>query len=289
MGKSVEGQSVEAPDKGDAIESTSMLSQTARRYPVASYFVLTFAISWAAALLVAAPRLIRGQPLSTLTGILMFPAMLFGPSLSGILLARIVDGPAGLRSLFARIFSPKIPARWFAALLLPPAIVLTVLFLLKTFVSSAYTPNRFYIGILFGIPAGVLEEIGWTGYAFPKMRSVSDSFFPAIALGLLWSLWHLPVINFLGAVVPHGAYWLPFFLAFGLAMTAMRVLIGWMYASTNSVLLAQMMHISSTGSLVIFSPPVTAGQEAGWYAIYGAALWVVVCVAVGVAGKRLAR
>jgi hypothetical protein len=42
-------------------------------------------------------------------------------------------------------------------------------------------------------------------------------------LGLLWSAWHLPVIDYLGVATPHGEYWLPFFLAFALAMTAMRV------------------------------------------------------------------
>ena len=54
-----------------------------------------------------------------------------------------------------------------------------------------------------------------------------------------------------------------------LAMTAMRVLIAWIYTNTKSVLLAQLMHVSSTGSLVLFSAArVTALQEAMWYALY---------------------
>ncbi len=239
-----------------------------RRHPVAAYFAMTFAISWTGAFLVAAPYLFRHESLPKLAGILMFPAMLFGPSLSGIVLTRVVDGPRGLRDLFSRMFSARVPARWYLLLLLPPALVLTVLLLLEAFVSPAYSPNLFLIGILFGIPAGLLEEIGWTGYAFPKMRSPANGLKPAILLGLLWSLWHLPVINFLGSAVPHGAYWLHFFFAFATAMTAIRVFIAWLYTNTKSVLLAQLMHISSTGSLVIFSPQVTAGQEAAWYATY---------------------
>src|ERR1700757_3584116 len=258
-----------------------------RRYPVATYFALTFLISWTGALAVAAPHLIRLQPLPQMTGILMFPVMLLGPSFAGVVLTRIVDGKSGLRVLFSKMFGAWVPPRWYTALLLPPALVLTVLFLLERFVSPVYAPNHFFIGILFGIPAGFLEEIGWMGYAFPKMRSESDGLVPSILLGLLWALWHLPVINYLGTATPHGEYWLTFFLAFTLAMTAMRVLIAWIYSNTKSVLLAQLMHVSSTGSLVIFSAArVTAAQEATWYALYGIVLWGTVGIVVKIFGIR---
>ena len=261
-----------------------------RRYPVVAYFALTFLISWTGALAVAAPHLIRHQPLPKMTGILMFPVMLLGPSLAGIVLTRIVDGKSGLRALFSQMFRARVPPGWYAVLFIPPVLVLTVLLLLQRFVSPVYAPNRFFMGILFGIPAGFLEEIGWMGYAFPKMRSQSNGLTPSILLGLFWALWHLPVINYLGTATPHGVYWLPFFLAFSLAMTAMRVLIAWIYTNTESVLLAQLMHVSSTGSLVIFSAArVTAVQEAMWYALYGTVLWAAVGIVVKTFGRRLGR
>jgi uncharacterized protein len=259
-----------------------------RRYPVAAYFALTFLISWIGALAVAAPHLIRHQPLPKMTGILMFPAMLLGPGLAGIALTRIVDGKNGLRNLFRQMFRTWVPPRWYLALLIPPVLVLSVLLFLQRFVSPLYTPNLFWIGVLFGIPAGFLEEIGWTGYAFPKMRSKSNGLASSILLGLLWSLWHIPVINYLGTATPHGVYWLPFFLAFSLAMTAMRVLIAWIYTNTKSVWLAQLMHVSSTGSLVIFSAArANAAQEAMWYALYGTVLWVAVGIVVKTFGRGL--
>jgi len=117
---------------------------------------------------------------------------------------------------------------------------------MKTFVSPVFAPNRFLIGISFGFVAGFFEEIGWMGYAFPKMRRGENIIAPAILLGLLWGTWHIPVIDYLGTSTPHGAYWFPFFLAFAAAMSAMRVLIAWVYSHTNSVLLAQLLHASST-------------------------------------------
>jgi uncharacterized protein len=261
-----------------------------RRYPVVTYFALTFLISWTGALAVAAPHLIRDEPLPKMTGILMFPVMLLGPSFAGVVLTRIVDGKSGLRVLLSQMFRAWVPLRWYTALLLPPVLVLTVLLILERFVSPVYAPNRFFTGILFGIPAGFLEEIGWMGYAFPKMRSQSNGLVPSILLGLLWALWHLPVINYLGTATPHGAYWLPFFLAFSLAMTGMRVLIAWIYTNTESVLLVQLMHVSSTGSLVLFSAArVTAAQEAMWYAFYGATLWIAVGIVLKTFGRRLGR
>jgi|SRR5271165_6736141 len=258
------------------------------RHPVAAYFAPTFLISWMGALLVAAPHLMRHEPLPKITGILMFPAMLLGPSLTGIVLTSVMDGRKGVRSLFSSMFQWRLPVNWYAALFIPPALVLTVLFGLKTFVSPSYAPNFFLLGILFGVPAGYLEEIGWMGYAFPKMRLQSSPLGASILLGLLWSIWHLPVIDYLGTATPHGAYWLPFFLVFTAAMTAMRVLICWIYSNTKSLLLAQLMHISSTGSLVIFSAPrLTGGQEVMWYGLYAIALWVTIAVVVNIFGKRL--
>jgi membrane protease YdiL (CAAX protease family) len=257
------------------------LANVIRRHPVAAYFALTFSISWMGALALAAPYMLRDVAVPQMAGLMTFPIMLIGPCCAGIGLTWFLDGRAGLRDLSRRARRASV-GRWYAVLLIPPALVLTVLLILKTLVSPLFSPNNFVIGVSFGVIAGFFEEIGWMGYAYPRMRAALSPLRAALLLGILWSAWHIPAIDYLGTATPHGSYWLPFFLAFAAAMAAMRVLIAWVYLNTESVLLAQLLHASSTGSLVVFSPAhVAASQEALWYAIYACALWAVVVAISG--------
>lgn len=271
-----------ASDKGCNVNMYSRDSTSQcfiRRQPTAAYFLLTFVLSWSGALAVASPYLLRNEEVPKFTGLLMFPAMLIGPSIAGILLTAITEGASGIRELFRKMLHIRVPGHWYAWLAIPPALVLTVLLLLRTLISRAFSPNHFFLGAAFGIPAGILEEIGWTGFAFPRMQLRFGVLVGAIYLGLLWSLWHLPVIAFLGAASKHGSDVLLFFLAFAVAMSAIRVLISLLYVGTRSLSMAQLMHISSTAALVVSGPfQLSAGQEAFWYFAYGLALWIVVAI-----------
>jgi hypothetical protein len=116
-----------------------------KRHPIVAYFVLTFTISWLGALAVAAPSLLRGESLPQMTGILMFPAMLLGPSVSGIFLTVLLEGKKGLREMFSRMSPSSVQGRWWTALLIPPMMVLTVLVLMAAFVSpvqAEFLPHR---------------------------------------------------------------------------------------------------------------------------------------------------
>src|SRR5215469_14542885 len=106
--------------EGNRLVSTIVmkLMRVLGRRPVTSYFLLTFAISWSAAFAVVAPKLLHGEPIPKFSGILMFPAMLLGPVVSSLLLTRLTDGRAGIRTLFSSMVRMRV-GFWYAILLLP--------------------------------------------------------------------------------------------------------------------------------------------------------------------------
>ena len=123
----------------------------------------------------------------------------------------------------------------------------------------------------------------------PKLRLKQNFIKSSVILGFFWGLWHFPVIDFLGAASPHGMYLLPFFIAFIAILTAMRVLIAWVYSNTNSILLAQFMHAVSTGCLAMLGPaPLSPAQETLWYSLYAVILWITVFIIFRVKDKKKA-
>jgi membrane protease YdiL (CAAX protease family) len=150
------------------------------RHPVATYFALTFAISWGGVLIVVGPGGFPGTPeqLETLLPIAVL-AMIAGPSVAGILLTGLIDGKTGLREFLSRLLRWRVDARWYvAALLIAPVLMMAVLLALSLF-SRTFLPGIFVsddkatlvlVGLAIALAAGFFEELGWTGFAIPRLR-----------------------------------------------------------------------------------------------------------------------
>ncbi len=264
-----------------------------RRRPVLAYFATAFALSLAAAIVIYGPQLAGAGTAGQMWRALgMFPVMVIGVGVAGVALTGLTAGAAGRCELRARMRLSHAGARWYLLVLLPPAATVMVLLALRGVVSLVFTPQLNPYGLGFGLLAGFCEELGWTGYAWPRMAGrFRHQAAGAALLGLLWGAWHLPVLDHLG-VHPHGA-WLPAFaVAFAAALTALRVLIVWAYEHTGSLLLAQLTHASFTGFLVVFSPfGVSPAQESLWYGCLAVLLWAAAGVALltgSAAGRRRA-
>src|SRR5512143_2315954 len=155
-----------------------------RGHSLVAYFVLAYAIPWLGSLAVVGPKFLRGEAMRFADSLVVLLLMVAGPSVAGITMTAVMEGKAGLRDLFARMHKWRVPARWYAALLIPPVLILTVLAVLSSAVSPIFTPAFWPFGIVAGLLAGFLEEIGWTGYAFPRLRLAHSALAAALYLGL---------------------------------------------------------------------------------------------------------
>jgi membrane protease YdiL (CAAX protease family) len=253
-----------------------------QHYPITSYFVLAYLIAWGGSFAIGGPKFLRGELLDVEDAMNMGLPMLAGPFIAGILLTGLVDGKAGLRNLFSRIFKWRVGMRWYAAaLLIFPALILAVLWTLAAVVSTEFAPTFIAFGILGGLLAGFFEEIGWTGFAYPRMEKNFGVLRATIFLALLHGVWHA-MAGYLFEAGPYGVYWLPRFIAMWIvAMMALRVILVWIYSNTGSLLLAQLTHASSTGFLLILSPsPISPANETLWFSVYAIILWIPAIIVI---------
>lgn len=265
------------------------VSTLVRRHSLLTYFGLAFTISWTGCLLAAGPKFLRGESMEPVDGLLVFLAMLLGPAFSGVTLTAYFDGSSGLQELLSRMKEHRFGLVWYVGLFVFPALIVIVVVALGALVSSEFVLTFAPLGIPIGLMAGFFEEIGWTGYALPRMLGERSALSVAIYLGLLQTIWHL-MPDFLTASGARGVYWLPHFATFVVSMTGMRVFVVWAYANTGSLMMAQLLHASSTGFLAVLVPlSLTPAQDTLFYAVYSVVLWGAVGAVVALFGRDLTR
>jgi membrane protease YdiL (CAAX protease family) len=275
-------------------------------HPVASYFGLTFAISWGGALLaIGGSGAMRGTtPASDARFAYALIAMLAGPSLTGVLLTALVSGRTGLREYRSRLLAWRLRSAWYAvALSTAPLLMMTTLLALSI-LSSRYLPGIFatddrrslvLISLGVGLSAGIFEELGWTGFAIPTLRRRYSVLATGLILGMLWSAWHL-LPNVWASRAAAGELALPVYFSGTAAgvfvgyLTAFRVVMVWCYEHTRSLFLAMLMHVSLTASLLILNPlGISGGHLQVFSFAFAAAVWVVVVVIAVRSGWHLER
>jgi membrane protease YdiL (CAAX protease family) len=249
-----------------------------RRHPLLGYFAAAYGISWGGILVVLAITgfdLVQLRPMDT--G-LVFILMLLGPSTAGLAMTALLDGRPGLRNLRWSLVRWRVAGRWYVvALLTAPTLLLAVLSTFS-FVDAAFAPRFQWPLFAIGLVAGSVEEIGWTGFATPRLMTRRSLFMAGFSLGVAWALWHA-MVDFRQNANAMGMVWLlEFAVLYVAALTAYRVLMTWVFAHTQSLLLAVLMHASYTGWLLVLFPATSITQGLAWQIAFAALLWAAVAV-----------
>jgi len=258
------------------------LIQTLKRYPLLTYFVLVYVLSWACCI----PLVIAKDTTS-------FPFVVFAvlwnimPSLVGILLTALFSGKSGLGALFRLLGQVRNPLTWYAVVLLLPPVLWLVALGVPALLGLATIAFAFpVVGVIGSFVAGLGEELGWRGFALPRLQARQSALAASLLLGVLWGLWHLPLLIAQG--LPLTAAGLVGFIFFLLHIIAYAVLFTWVYNNTRgSLLLMVLFHtVFDLVGVMILTPSTT------WIfpVLYVALLWVVATILVIKAGAaRLSR
>lgn len=269
-----------------------------KRYPVLIYFILTLIFTWGCMAMAVYPE---GFPITDeqfeKAGAIVYMAMLVGPSAAGLLLTGLLDGRAGFRELFFRLGKWRVGIRWYIiALLMAPLLITTILYRLS-FISTEFQPAIFtsenkaavlLSAIAAGLAVGLFEELGWTGFAVPRLKRRFGVINTGLIVGFVWGAWHfppfwksdtfsatIPLVLLLGQLFS----WLPPY----------RILMVWVYDRTESLLVSVLMHASLMASLSIFVPAELSGKDLlTWIFSWAVVLWITVAIFAGSKSRFLA-
>lgn len=208
------------------------------RHPIVTFFGLAYAFAWAPGLL---HLTVPNVPYIQLT---------LGPFLAAVTVSALIGGWAEVKAYLRGLLHWRTSVYWYVlALALPVVLALVAVYLNVLFGASQPSPAQlagitvFFSGfaymLLFPLSPGV-EELGWRGYAQPRLQVGRSALTASVIVGILHGLWHFPL--FFVADKPQAS--LPF-AAFLVTVIALNVLMAWLYNSTQgSVLIAMICHAS---------------------------------------------
>lgn len=223
------------------------------------FFGLSFGVTWA----VWVPAALASHGM---TSFQLDPIVgSFGPFIAAVVTTAIYDGRAGFSRIFQALLKWRVGIQWYLFVLFWPAILsltktaIVILLgsavpnfsqpplvhlyplppeLLKSVPFLVFLPFVFLQQTLIGSSMG--EEIGWRGYALPRLQKTHKSLHASLVLGALWGIWHLPL--WLTKDNPMQETFVVWPL---LELIATSILFTWVYNnSQGSLLLALLFHSS---------------------------------------------
>lgn len=197
-----------------------------RHAPLASFFVIAFVFTWALLPWAA-------------TSIAVSLVALCGPAVSAMVVTACEDRERR-REFQARLTRWRLPLRWYVFVLLLPLCISAmrsgVEYVWEAGGDVEFQPISVFSVIVFVLVAG--EEIGWRGFALPRLLPCFGPWGASVLLGILWAFWHLPLF-FMPGMPQHGT---PFF-AFIFYTIALSVILTLIAMKTHeSMILATLFH-----------------------------------------------
>jgi membrane protease YdiL (CAAX protease family) len=206
-----------------------------------TFFALTFVITWGlgAALIFARPEIEKTiGHVADISHHWLYYLAVTSPTISAVICSLVFGGWRGLVSLASRLVRSFNPL-WIAVAILiwPLALAITTVAFeaagrhgsvdlhALVFVAPVIAVTTL---ILLTDPGGFGEELGWRGYALPRLLVLMPPLPAAIFLGLIWGVWHLPA--FFVSDLSQSKFGFGWFL---IGTVSLSILMTWLYLHAN--------------------------------------------------------
>ncbi len=237
-----------------------------KRYPVLVGFILMFVCTWPIDLWAAANShgLLLSLPIPPILPLLIG----YGFVVASLIMTGIISGWTGIRALLRQFLVWRVGLPWYGVVLFGFALVDLAAIALHVLLGGA-VPDftqpfaRQLVGPSFNLwvalPLFFLiqvflngEEIGWRGYALPKLQARHGALSASLIIGVIWAFWHVPKFLTAGSAQDY-SFWL-----YLLDTIAKAILFTWVYNNTKSSLLLITLFHAGLNTSAVFLPIIPA-------------------------------
>lgn len=234
---------------------------TETRRELRRFMLLAFGLTWG----LGGVALILGY---------LFPALAFtssnplyylaaySPSIAALIITNRDQGPRGVRTLLKGFVPTRRAGPWYLVAILAMPIAYAAVAVLTDGWRLAVPVSAVPVALAanFFRDAGPLgEELGWRGFALPRILLFRSQLAAAVILGLIWAAWHIP--TFFIPTLTQSHLSIPLFFV---ETVALSIILTWLWdKSGGNVLLMVLVHLVSNvipGVLGISFAAQTAAQ-----------------------------
>lgn len=239
-----------------------------------AFFLLAYALTWACFISVA-----MAVPASTPAGSALVLLGAFAPSIAALWLTWRADGGDGVKRLLAGVVHWRVAARYYlfaAGFMAAIKLTVAVIHRVATGAWPRFGNEGWYVivfALLVSTPFQFGEEVGWRGYALPRLSARFGLAPASVLLGLIWACWHLPQFFIAAADTYRQSF--PVYL---LQVTALSVAIAWLWKRTNGSLLLTMLMHSAVNNTKDIVPSATPGGTSTFGLRASPVAWITVAL-----------
>ncbi len=172
-----------------------------------------------------------------------FYLAVYAPTLTALAVTALRYGRRGIADLLASVVRVRVAWKWIAVSVFGFAGLWLVVDLVEAAAGGRLAgfdfspwlvalPLVILGGHILTDPGALGEELGWRGFALPRLLMFTDARAAALILGVVWAVWHLPAF-YVGSLSQSGFDFLPFVFR----VTAFSVFMTWLFVNTRGSVL----------------------------------------------------